>query len=673
MQHLSLNQTASGFSIIYCGKEILSHGQDKPCLAIGSGNPHIKMNHGNFLITDHLEQKVNLTAAAIKEGADAITIDLSRGDDFGATMRIFEDASGRLRLQVKVNKPSSNRLYLRLNADPTEHVYGLGEQFSYFDVRGREFPLWTSEQGVGRNKKTQVTFMADCNDDAGGDYYWTFFPQPTFVSSRKYYCHSADSCYACFDFAHPTYHELAFWQDSCDLTLETAPSFISLLEKLTALLGRQPELPDWIYDGLILGIQGGPEICERKVQTMQKAGVPIVGIWAQDWSGIRMTSFGKRVMWNWRYSEELYPQLPAKIKKWQDEGIYFLTYVNPYLASDRELCQEAAQKGYLAKTPSGEDYLVDFGEFYGGVVDFTNPQAFAWFKQLLQDNLLKIGIKGWMADFGEYLPTDALLASGESALMAHNRWPAMWAQCNYEALQESHALGDAFYFMRAGFTGSGKYSTMMWAGDQNVDWSMDDGLASVIPAALSAGMSGHGLHHSDIGGYTTLYGMKRSKELLLRWCDFSTFTLLMRTHEGNRPQDNWQFDSDGETMAHFARMVKIHVALKPYLKALVKENANLGIPVMRPLFMHYEQDERCYQESYQYLLGADLLVAPVYRQGCDTWEVYLPQDKWVHLWSGREYTGGRTRVSAPLGQIPVFYRKDSPYAALFAGLKEINA
>ncbi len=59
--------------------------------------------------------------------------------------------------------------------------------------------------------------------------------------------------------------------------------------------------------------------------------------------------------------------------------------------------------------------------------------------------------------------------------------------------------------------------------------------ASVVPAALSLAMTGHGLHHSDIGGYTTLFEMKRSKELLLRWCDFSAFTPMMRTHEGNRP------------------------------------------------------------------------------------------------------------------------------------------
>lgn len=93
----------------------------------------------------------------------------------------------------------------------------------------------------------------------------------------------------------------------------------------------------------------------------------------------------------------------------------------------------------------------------------------------------------------------------------HNARPALWAKCNYEALEETGKLGEILFFMRAGSTGSQKYSTMMWAGDQNVDWSLDDGLASVVPAALSLAMTGHGLHHSDIGGYTTLFEMKRSK------------------------------------------------------------------------------------------------------------------------------------------------------------------
>ncbi|MEF3950739.1 TIM-barrel domain-containing protein, partial [Escherichia coli] len=112
-----------------------------------------------------------------------------------------------------------------------------------------------------------------------------------------------------------------------------------------------------------------------------------------------------------------------------------LAYINPYVASDKDLCEEAAQHGYLAKDASGGDYLVEFGEFYGGVVDLTNPEAYAWFKEVIKKNMIELGCGGWMADFGEYLPTDTYLHNGVSAEIMHNAWPALWAKCNYEALE----------------------------------------------------------------------------------------------------------------------------------------------------------------------------------------------------------------------------------------------
>ncbi len=277
-----------------------------------------------------------------------------------------------------------------------------------------------------------------------------------------------------------------------------------------------------------------------------------------------------------------------------------------------------------------------------------------------------------MADFGEYLPTDTVLHNGIDAEIMHNAWPALWAKCNYDALEECGKLGEILFFMRAGYTGSQKYSVMMWAGDQNVDWSLDDGLASVIPAALSLAMTGHGLHHSDIGGYTTLFEMKRSKELLMRWCEFCAFTPMMRTHEGNRPDDNWQFDHDVETIRQFARMSQVFSSLKPYIKQAVALNAQSGLPVMRPLFLHYEDDAHTYSLKYQYLFGRDLLVAPVHEEGRTDWTLYLPQDSWINLWTGERHSGGaEVTIAAPMGQPPVFYRADSEWAELFASLRTL--
>ena len=138
-----------------------------------------------------------------------------------------------------------------------------------------------------------------------------------------------------------------------------------------------------------------------------------------------------------------YPHLRQKIAELADHDIRFLGYVNPYLCVDGPLFPVAEEAGYFATGADGKTALVDFGEFDCGVVDFTNPAAADWFaEEIIGRNMLDFGLSGWMADFGEYLPTDTFLHNGVSAEIMHNAWPALWAKCNYEALQETGKLGD---------------------------------------------------------------------------------------------------------------------------------------------------------------------------------------------------------------------------------------
>ncbi|MBD1381565.1 alpha-glucosidase [Metabacillus arenae] len=669
---LVINKIESGFEVYLNHVLLLRHTKDHPILFVGRGEEKIDMYRGNFDIQDYVIERIPLKYAEMNENNNECTIDFSNGDSGEVLLNLsMKIEKGRLKMDYTKKDVRINRFWLRIAANPDEKIYGCGEQLSYFNLRGKNFPLWTSEPGVGRNKNTYVTWQADVKDKAGGDYYNTNFPQPTYVSSQKYYCHSETTAYADFDFRHPEFHELQIWEVPKSLVFETAETYIELVEKISNLFGKQPELPEWVYDGVILGIQGGTEIVEKKLEKALAAGMKISGVWCQDWQGKRITSFGKRLMWNWKWNEEEYPELDKKIPEWKENGIRFLGYINPYVAIEGDLYKEAEEKGYLALDNQGEIYLVDFGEFYCGVVDFTNEEACEWYKQVIKENMIDFGIDGWMADFGEYLPTDVVLKNGVDARMMHNAWPTMWAKINYEAVSEAGKLGEVVYFMRAGYTGVQKYCTMLWGGDQSVDWTLDDGLASVIPAALSSGMIGCGLHHSDIGGYTSLHGNKRSKELLMRWSEMGAFTPMMRTHEGNRPDDCFQFDDDQESLEHLARMTNIFVTLAPYTKSLVKLNSERGIPVQRPLFMHYEKDETAYDLKYQYLYGEDLLVAPVHQEKQSKWEVYLPEDKWVHLWSGQEYSGGYAAVEAPIGYPPVFYRKDSKWKELFLKVSNI--
>lgn len=667
-------QTTKHTCTVYLNqKPILSHQEGKPFLYIGKGKEKIEMYRGNFDIEDYVEERLPLTYIETETTSDALMIRaaLHKGADWLLTLTLTQQESG-LDGHFAIGDPSYNRFWIRLDASQEERIYGCGEQLSYFNLRGKHFPLWTSEPGVGRNKSTYTTWQADVHDRAGGDYYTTNYPQPTFISTRKYVCHLETTAYADFDFRRGDHHELHVWGIPQSISFRSAPSYLKLAEAVKALFGSQPALPDWVYNGVILGIQGGTEVVEQKIQRALEKGVKIAGVWVQDWQGKRVTSFGKRLMWNWKWNPDEYPELDQKIQQWKAEGIRFMGYINPYLAVEGDLYQEASQQGYLAKDHDGDDYLVDFGEFDCGIVDFTNPDACKWYKEVIKSNLIDFGLDGWMADFGEYLPIDVQLHNGESAMLMHNAWPTLWGRINREAIEEAGKKEEIVYFMRAGYTGIQKECPLLWAGDQSVNWSIDDGLASVIPAALSSGMIGNGLHHSDIGGYTSLHGNKRTRELLWRWVEMAAFTPFMRTHEGNRPDDCFQFDGDDETLEQFARMTHVYTKLAPYIKALVQENTELGIPAQRPLFMHYEKEDWCYEEAYSYLLGRDLFVAPVYKEGQQEWTVRLPEDEWIHMWSGRRYSGGLVTVEAPFGQPPVFYRAASECATLFASLKNMK-
>lgn len=667
---MQIRTTPDGFDLLLDGRLILSHRSDAPALFVGRGEERMDMYRGNFDIEDYVVERVPLAHATVSGNEIALaaapgqpmrlTLTLEGGERDGTIAFISADAA-------------INRLWLRVAAETDERVWGGGEQMSYFDLRGRRFPFWTSEPGVGRDKTTEITFKSDVTGKAGGDYWTTSYPQPTYVSSRRYALHVETTAYSAFDFRRQDFHEIEVWAIPERIALTARPTFADLVEALSARFGRQPPLPEWVYNGAIIGLKDGAGSFTR-LERFVEAGAAVSGLWCEDWVGLRHTSFGARLFWDWRGNEERYPDLSRRIAELRDRGIRFLGYVNPYLAVDGTLFPEAEAAGYFAKDADGKTALVDFGEFDCGVVDFTNPDAAAWFaERVIGQNMLDYGLSGWMADFGEYLPIDVHLANGVDAKLMHNAWPVLWAEVNARAVASRGKTGEALFFMRAGFSGVQKHCPLLWAGDQSVDFSRHDGLVTVICGALSSGLLGNAYHHSDIGGYTSLFGNVRTAELIMRWSEMAAFTPVMRSHEGNRPRDNLQIDQDGEVLAHFARMTRIYVHLVPYLKFLVNEATTRGLPAQRPLFLHFEDDPRAYAVEDAYLYGPDLLVAPVWQAGRDRWTTYLPQGAdWVHVWSGERFAGGtETEVAAPFGEPPVFHRAGSAFTELFAGLRAL--
>ena len=660
-----------GLDLVLDGRVIIRHRADAPCLYLGIGEPSVRMNHGHFQIDDYVQARVPLSLAEASETADGVTMRFSASANGPAVLMTVSGDDRNAALRFRSEDARFNRFWLRIVTEADEHLWGGGEQLSYFDLKGRRFPLWTSEPGVGRDPKTQITFQSNQRSESGGDYWNTNYPQPTYISSRRYALHVETTAYSAFDFRHPDFHEIEVWEIPAQVELWARPRFTDLVTALSDHFGRQPPLPDWVLGGAIVGLKDGDNSFAR-LETYEQAGAAISGLWCEDWVGLRVTSFGRRLFWDWRWNAERYPGLDRRIAELRERGVRFLGYVNPYLAVDGALYPLARAAGHLAlKMNVDEPYVVDFGEFDCGVVDFTNPAAAAWFaEEVIGRNMLDFGLSGWMADFGEYLPTDVRLASGMDGMLAHNAWPTLWGEVNAKAVESRGQTGEALFFMRAGFSGVQAHCPLLWAGDQCVDFSRHDGLQTVIVAALSSGLLGNAYHHSDIGGYTSLFGNVRTAELIMRWSEMAAFTAVMRSHEGNRPTENLQIDQDPEVLAHFARMTRIYRRLVPYIRVLSQEAAQTGLPLQRPLFLHFEDDPLTYAEQTTYLFGPDLLVAPVIEAGAERRTAYLPKGaRWIHLWTGHAFEGGQNAdVAAPLGQPPVFFRDGSPHAGLFRSI-----
>lgn len=641
-------------------------------VSIGSGENQFSMSRGSFKYKQKISGKRKLTLQNQEKTEEGYLLTYVDPKGSSAKEQVHQFAVTQQGSQIRLayvgeEKPGVNRYWLTFVTNPKEHIYGCGETYSELDLKGQNVRIWVAEhQNTGRiSKKIIKEKLLGKHPDKklSFDKYESYYAQPTFVSSDKYYVHCDINAYSEFDFTDAGKITLYFQEPPVIIT-DSGQDFAEVSRKLTGLLGRQKALPDWLYDGVILGIQEGTDVVDAKIKKAKEAGVPVVGVWCQDWSGCRRTGFGYQVMWNWEWDQELYPGLDKKIAEWKEEGVRFLGYINPFIAIEKDLYAYASEHGYCVQDREGKDYLVTITTFPAAMVDFTNPEAYEWYKGLIKENMIGLGMGGWMADFGEYLPIDAVLYSGEDPAIIHNQWPAIWAKMNQEAVAECGKEGQVFFFTRAGHTGTIAHSHMMWTGDQHVDWSIDDGLPAVIPATLSLAMSGYGIAHSDVGGYTTIMHMRRSKELLLRWEEMNVFSPLFRTHEGNQPVNNVQFDDDEELLAQLAKCGRMHVALKDYLKGLVAEEISDGTPVMRPLFYHYDEAE-AYTEKTEYLLGRDLLVAPVYEEGAKSRTIYLPSDGWVNIFDGKEYAGGHMIVEAPIGKPPAFVRKDSKdYEAL---------
>uniref|UniRef100_A0A0D9UZG3 Glycoside hydrolase family 31 N-terminal domain-containing protein n=1 Tax=Leersia perrieri TaxID=77586 RepID=A0A0D9UZG3_9ORYZ len=562
-----------------------------------------------------------------------------------------------------------NRVFVTFASTSDERFYGFGEQFSRMEFKGRRVPVLVQEQGIGRGDQP-ITFAANLvSYRSGGNWSTTYAPSPFYMTSKMRSLYLEGYDYSIFDLTKPDRVQIQVYGNSVSGRILHGESPTELLTSYTESTGRPPVLPRWITSGAVVGMQGGTDAVRRVWKQLQDYDVPVSAFWLQLW-------------WNWEVDDDHYPGWNDLVRDLRRRGVRTMTYCNPCLVpmgqkgnTKRHLFEEAKELGILVRDAGGEPYMMPNTAFDVAMLDFTNPAARAWFKSEILSPMASGdgGVSGWMADFGEGLPLDARLHSGEHPVSAHNRYPELWAQVNREFADEwkNSSADDVtggeeedglVFFVRAGFRESSRWAMLMWEGDQMVSWQENDGIKSSVVGLLSGGVSGFPLNHGDAGGYCTvdlpLIRYRRTEELLLRWLELSAFTVVFRTHEGNKPGSNCQFYSNSRTLAHFARCAKIYKAWEFYRIQLVQEAAEKGLPVARHLFLHYPEDQHVQKMTYQqFLVGKEMLVVPVLDKGRSTVTAYFPVSdggSWKHVWTGDEFDSRRSRGGAREGMLHGF-------------------
>jgi len=642
----------------------------------------IEEERGFFTIDDHKQalllnqelQTWNADESSLTLGGILSNDSISR--DYSLIFSLASDNQLVIRLSTE---DSLNRTYLNYKLDDEVGIFGFGAQCSYFNHRGNRVPILVQEQGIGRGDIDNPLIDLAIGSALGNDYTsYISVPQYTTSNRNTLFLENYEICN--FDFTGEDQAQIEVYSNELTARIIYGDSHADLLNEYSAYAGKMRKLPDWAISGAIIGLQGGTQKLYDVWDQLRSKETPLSAFWIQDWVGQRTTIVGKQLWWNWELEEPRYPDYDKMLDSLNDGGVELMGYINPFLVNvyqqkeyRRNQYVEAQSNGYLVKREDGFVYQVEQTSFSSAILDLSNPETEIWIKDIIIDELISRGFKGWMADFGEALPFDVALEDADAATY-HNAFAEEWARINREAIEEAGFGDDIVFFSRSGYSRSPGQSTLFWMGDQMVNWEVNDGIKSAVTGLLSGGMSGFSLNHSDIGGYASINFapfvpvLSRSPELLRRWTEMNAFTAVFRSHEGLGPDLNWQFYNDEASLEHFSKWAKIYSALFFYRKQLVEEASLTGMPVARHPVIHYPEDINVYDLSYQqFMLGDQFMVAPIVDEGEVTKEIYLPSGTWVNLWTGEIVSStGQTYLIDDVEDRPaVFYVSGSIVADQF--------
>ncbi|GKT04581.1 alpha-xylosidase [Furfurilactobacillus entadae] len=493
----------------------------------------------------------------------------------------------------------------QLSMDVDEHVYGLGERFTPFVKNGQTVDTWNQDGGTGSEQAYKnIPFYIT---DKG---YGVFVDEPQKVS---------------FEIASENVDRVQFSTEGESLTYYViyGPTPKAILNKYTRLTGQIKLPPAWSF-GLWLSTSFTTDYSDETVMKfidgMAEHHIPLDVFhfdcfWQKGFEWCTLT-----------WDREKFPDPAGLLKKIHDRGIKVCVWLNPYIAQKSPLFKEAKDHGYLIKRHDGNVWQWDLWQAGNGFVDFTNPDAIAWYQSKLSA-LLDMGVDCFKTDFGERIPVDdAVFFDGSDPQREHNYYTLQYNQAVYDVLSAKRGEDDAVVFARSATVGSQKLP-VHWGGD---NLSRYNSMADSLRGGLSFLSSGFGFWSHDIGGFEE----KATPDIYKRWTQFGLLSSHSRYHGSVQYRVPWLFDD--EAVAVTKKFVDLKLSLMPYLYQQAVQTSATGTPLMRPMFIEFPDDPNTAYLDKQYMLGDKLLVAPIFNDQGNV-HYYLPAGRWTNLLTEHVY------------------------------------
>ncbi|MGW1467862.1 alpha-xylosidase [Streptomyces sp. NPDC002308] len=487
-----------------------------------------------------------------------------------------------------------------------ETIHGLGERFTPYVKNGQVVDIWQADGGTSSEQAYKNI--------------------PFYLSSRGYGVFVNHPGKVSFEVGSEAVGQVQFSVE--DQTLEyfviAGPTPKDVLARYTALTGRPALPPAWSF-GLWLTTSFTTSYDEKTVTSfvegMADRGIPL--------SVFHFDCFWMReYQWSdFEWDPEVFPDPVGMLARLKARGLRICLWINPYIAQKSALYAEGAEKGYFVRTADGDVWQWDKWQAGMALVDFTNPEATAWFQSKLRV-LLDQGVDGFKTDFGERIPTDVVWHDGSDPERMHNYYTHLYNKAVFELLEKERGQGEAVLFARSA-TAGGQQFPVHWGGDC---WSSFGAMAESLRGGLSLSLSGFGFWSHDIGGFEGT----PDPAVFKRWLAFGLLSSHSRLHGSSSYRVPWEFGDEAVDVAR--QFTELKHRLMPYLYGAAVEAHRTGVPVMRPMLLEFPDDPATRTVDRQYLLGGDVLVAPVFTEDGQV-EYYVPEGTWTHLLSGETVTG----------------------------------